>query len=187
MKYLIALGLFLTISLQGISQSVIVQSAKVLIHGTSTLHDWTSEAEQANLNLEVLTEDGKVIGINSAKLTVPVKQIKSTKGSMMDKKTWGAFDEKKNPNITFVLGNISPVTSSGSVSASGKLTMAGKTKPVSLSAKLKSLGNGVYEISGTQPIKMTDYGMDTPTALMGTIKVGDDVKVEYTVKFYVKS
>jgi hypothetical protein len=187
MKYLIAIALFLATSLQGMSQSVIVQSTKVLIHGTSTLHDWTSEAEKAIVNLEVLTEGGNLTGINSTKVTIPVKSIISEKGSMMDKKTWAALKESKNPNITFVLGNVSPITSTGTVSASGTLTIAGKAKAVSLSAKLKSLGNGVYEISGTHPIKMTDYDMDPPTALMGTIKVGEDVKVEYTVRFYVKS
>lgn len=187
MKYLVAIGLFLTFSFQAVSQSVIVQSTKVLIHGSSTLHDWTSEAEKANVNLEVLTDDGNVVGINNAKVTIPVKDIKSEKGSIMDKKTWGALKEKDSPNITFMLGNVSPVTGSGTISASGKLTIAGTTKPVSLSAKLKDLGNGVYEVSGMHPIKMSDYDMEQPTALMGTIKVGDDVKVEYTVKFYVKS
>jgi len=81
---------------------------------------------------------------------------------------------------------MSVVSGSGTLNAAGKLTIAGKTRDVTLSAKLKDLGNGMYEVSGMQPVKMTDHDMKTPTAMMGAIKVGDDVKIEYTVKFLVR-
>lgn len=186
MKFLVQLFMYAGLVVQLSAQSVSVSSVKILVHGSSTLHDWTSEAEQSKLSLQVTSENGKVTGISSASLSVPVKGIKSEKGSIMDNKTYDALKSDKNPNITFQLTNVSQVSSSGTINASGKLTIAGKTRDVTLPAKLKDLGNGAYEVTGIFPLKMSEYDMKQPTALMGTIKVGDDVKVEYTVKFIVK-
>lgn len=186
MKYLIQLMLLLGWSLQGVAQNVSVASVQILIHGTSSLHDWTSEAKESKLTLQVNSENGKVTGISSVNLKVPVKGIKSTKGSIMDNKTYDALKADKFPEISFQLNKISNVSSSGTVSASGKLTIAGKTKDVVLSAKMKDLGGGSYEVTGTHPVKMTEYDMKPPTAMMGAIKVGDDVRIEYTVKFIVR-
>ena len=38
---------------------------------------------------------------------------------------------------------------------------------------------GASFLTGQLPIRMTDYGIKPPTAMMGTIKTGDDVKVTF--------
>jgi len=54
---------------------------------------------------------------------------------------------------------------------------------VTLKATGKEVSPGVYTFQGTQPIKMSDFGMKAPTAMMGTLKVKDDVTVNYRVTF----
>jgi len=182
LQILLLFGFYTTVQ----AQQVQVQMVDIKIHGTSTLHDWTSQAEESKLNVQASAENGSLTGFQSVTLTVPVKKIKSPKGSMMDNKTYDALKADKHPNITFQLTKASQLSASGTVSAHGKLTIAGKTKDVVLSAKVKNMGNGIYEISGTQPVKMSDHDMKAPTALMGTVKTGDDVRIEYKVKISVK-
>jgi hypothetical protein len=59
--------------------------------------------------------------------------------------------------------------------------MAGTTKPITVEAKGKSLPNGDMEISIARKLKMTEFNMKPPTAMMGTIKVGDEVTVVVSI------
>jgi hypothetical protein len=59
--------------------------------------------------------------------------------------------------------------------------MAGTTKPIDLVANYKVLSNGDLQITGSKKIKMTDFNMEPPTAMMGTIKVGDDVIIGFDI------
>lgn len=57
----------------------------------------------------------------------------------------------------------------------GKLTIAGKTKLTDLVATLTyNAGNKTFNCTGTKKLKMSEYGVKPPTAMMGTIKTGDD-------------
>jgi polyisoprenoid-binding protein YceI len=57
--------------------------------------------------------------------------------------------------------------------------MAGKTKQVTLTVKVKTLPNGDLQLTGSYPIKMTEYSIEPPTAMMGAIKVGEEVTVNF--------
>ena len=43
------------------------------------------------------------------------------------------------------------------------------------------LNSGDVEISGSKKLKMTDYNIDPPTALMGTMTTGDEVEIEFRI------
>jgi hypothetical protein len=47
--------------------------------------------------------------------------------------------------------------------------------------KYKILPNGDLQFSASKKIKMTEYKMEPPTAMMGTIKVGDEVTVNFDI------
>ncbi len=153
-----------------------LKSAKASIKGTSSLHDWESEITKIDFKGSLLKEGGAVKTIPSAEVKVLVEGIKSTKGRIMDNKTKDAFKYEKNPYITFVLTNAT-VKADGSIDATGNLTMAGTTKAVKLAAKTKVLGTGDVQLTLTHNLKMTEYKMEQPTAMMGTITVGDEVTV----------
>jgi hypothetical protein len=46
--------------------------------------------------------------------------------------------------------------------------------------------SGVVNVKGIVPLKMTDFGVDPPTAMLGALKTGDDIKINYDFQF-VKS
>lgn len=161
-----------------------IGSATMVIKGTSNLHDWESSVKEIRGKADLTIEEGKLSAINSLSVEAPVKSIKSTKGSIMDNKTYDALKADEHPKITFKLERATPLKQSGdgySVTASGSLTIAGVNKKVDLSVKGKMDAGGNLLFSGSKKIKMTDYGIKPPTALMGTMTVGNEVEVVFSV------
>ena len=175
--FLIATILLLACSPAISQEGYNVKNFKMSVSGTSTLHDWESEATKASATADIGLAGAQLAEINSLNVTVAAKGIVSSKGRIMDNKTYDALKADKYPNITFRLDK---ATVNGSkVQATGQLAIAGKTQTVSLSATSKTDGAGNITFSGSKALKMTDYGMEPPTALMGTIKTGDEVTIKY--------
>ena len=159
----------------GQSQSKL-KAHKITVDGTSTLHDWTSEATKVEWKGIVTVEGNKVTELKDVTITIPVKSIKSTKGKTMDNKTYEAFNAQKHPDIVYKLMKFNGV---GTLKATGLLEMAGTTQTVMMDVTSKVLANGDVQFTGKQALKMPDYKMDPPTAMMGTIKVGPEVTVNF--------
>ncbi len=155
---------------------------KMSVAGTSTLHDWESSVTRVNATATIDMEGSELQAIKSLNVTIPVESIESTKGRIMDNKTYDALKSDKYPNITFRLSNATisgAETGKPKVSANGKLTIAGTTKNVNLTATGKADSTGNITFTGSKSLKMTDFNMDPPTALMGTVKTGDEVTIKY--------
>lgn len=159
------------------AQSIVkVQTNKLVVQGSSSLHDWESEITKAEWKGSFVIKENSLVAINNVVVKIPVESIKSTKGKIMDSKTYDAFDYKKNPNIIYTLSQ-AKITANGNIEAKGNLTMAGVTKPIELILQSKILPGGNIQIILSKKLKMTDFKMEPPTAMMGTIKVGDEVTV----------
>jgi len=153
------------------------------IKGTSNLHDWESVAKEARANGSITVEDGTLKAIPSLTVEVPVKSIKSPKGSVMDNKTYDALKAKSNPNITFKLDKVNSLVKKGDaydISATGSLSIAGVTNKIDMQVKGKTSGDSVT-FSGSKKMKMTDFKIDPPTALFGTMTTGNDIEIVFSV------
>jgi len=185
MNSYIRTGLLLTIAMLTVAavnaQDFILKSSKSTIQGTSSLHDWESEITQLEYKGILVMENGLVKTVKSAEVTIPVTGIKSTKGKIMDNKTYDAFLYEKNPNITFLLvtAQLRAEGARQAFDATGYLTMAGTMKSVKLTGLITVMANGDVQLTLSKKLKMTDYKMEQPTAMMGTITVGDEVTVNF--------
>ncbi|RIV43518.1 YceI family protein [Flagellimonas pelagia] len=155
---------------------------EVMVTGTSTLHDWEEVAEQRSGSMAI-DMTGELPSISSLKFTVEAESLKSGHDGM-DKNTYKALNTDKHKEIVFKMGevkSISPVVSTTNkykVVASGDLTIAGKTNKVDLPFTL-TVNGGKAVLEGKKPLKMTDFGIEPPKALLGTIKTGDEIEVHY--------
>ena len=157
-------------STNGIAQNlnIIPQSSSINVHGTSNVHDWDMKPNKIISELGINSSNQ----INALLVKIDVKSLKSGK-SIMDGKTYDAFEYKKNPTITFQLTEVSPAKISNQeteVTLIGNLSMAGQTKKISLKTICKITKTGDYELKGTFPMKMTEFGIEPPTAFFGTMK-----------------
>jgi len=178
MRNIILAGILLvTLTAQGQLFKGVKGEGKVAVQGTSTLHDWESVMESFTISFTVADKT-----INSVNFKGSVKSIKSGKKSM-DKNTYEAMKADAHPNITFTGSGFNIENSK--IKGTGKLTIAGKSKSIPVSMNLESWNSGNYNILGEIKFKMTDFGIEPPTAMFGTISTGDDVTIVFN--FVVKS
>ena len=147
------------------------------------MHDWESNVEKLESHATYKLKGNELVSIGDATLKVTVRSIKSTKGKIMDNKTYEAFDSKNHPFIIFTLKSEKINPSKLTVDLTGTLEMAGTTLPINLVANYKVLENGELVIIGNKKVKMSEYKMTPPKAMMGTIKVGDEVDINFDVTF----
>lgn len=184
-KYLTLLSVALVASMLawGVAQFTVLTST-VTIMGTSNVHDWSSSTSQARIQGDIQIEDGRIKSMSGIVVTVPVKTIKSSKGSIMDDKTWSALKYKKHPNILFAVKKVLSNTASGSTSTvkiNGDLTIAGVTRNITTNVFAKNLGDGKVQFTGKYSLKMTDYGVDPPVAMFGAMTTGNVVTIKWNI------
>ena len=178
---LLVISILSTSTTQAQSLKLNAKTFNMTIGGTTNVHNFESKVTTASGEI-VINGEKKV---QSFSVEIPVKGIKS-KESLMDTKTYEAFNAEKNPTISFKSVDVTTLTVTGSdinVTVVGNMTIAGVTRKVTLTSAGKIVKPGVYEFKGTIPVKMTDYKMKPPTAMLGMMKVGDDIKLKYTVTF----
>lgn len=163
------------------AQTLTIKSSTVTINGeTNVNHDFTSKVTQLSGKLTVV--DNRPQSLN---VEIPVRSIVSGE-KLMDKKTYETFNEPKNPTIHFNMTEVNSVQVNANdiaVTVTGNLSMGGATKKVTLKADGKAVSPGVYTFEGALPLKMSDFNMKAPTAMLGTMKTKDQVTVKYKVTF----
>ena len=154
------------------------KTSKLEVFGTSTLHDWEIKAETVSGKAD-LTVDGANVTINSLYFQLKGETLKSGKSSM-DKNTYEALKTDDHPWIKYQLKTAK--AEGGKLSTTGTLTIAGASKQVQMTVTPTVEGNKV-SFKGKITFKMSDFKIDPPTALMGTIKTGDEVTISFDVQY----
>jgi len=161
-----------------------IKSVTATVQGTSNLHDWESSINKIEWTGDFQTNGTLPSTVNNVVIKIHVKGIKSKEGKIMDRKTYEAFKSEKNPYIIYAFTGAPVKVDSMQVTtieSSGNLTMAGVTKPVTVSAHGKLLGNGDIQLSGSKKLNMLDFNMEPPSAVLGTIHVGNEVTVNFNI------
>ena len=164
---------------------MLTDDSKMMIEGTSTIHDWECDVQEINLDITMdttaLSGDTTSSPVKSLSLSVPVEKIESGKGGM-NKKIYGALKKDKHPNIMFNLTNteLTNVTDSNmQLNVTGMLNIAGVEKEVSFPVEGTMQEDGSYKFTGEYELNMKDYEVDPPSAVFGTIKSGEMVTITF--------
>ncbi|MEQ8364166.1 MAG: YceI family protein [Cyclobacteriaceae bacterium] len=150
------------------------------ISGSSTLNAWTMNSDEGNYKVELeTTDEGLPIKLNSLSLNVPCESLKSGH-SAMDKNAYSALDADSHKSIIFIL--TSSKLHSRKIDCTGNLSVAGKTKLISVETEYLPLENQALLFTGKKKLKMSDFDIEPPSFMFGTVSTADEI----TVSFYIK-
>lgn len=161
-----------------------IKSHEMQIEGTSNLQSWSAEVERLNGSFSVTLDNGRITELHDVNLRIDATSIKGSEGRRMDSKIYESLNTSSHPQITFVLRDVTSLAENPGtyrIGTRGVLTVAGVSRVVNLNTVGRVLPNGDLEFSGTHQIKMSDFRISPPTALLGTLRTGDEVTLNYKV------
>lgn len=158
----------------------------VKISGKSNVHDWTMNAENPVCEASFAAfsaEDNVPKSLTSLNFSVNAKSLKSESTSM-NNRTYKAIKADAYPQITFKLreATVTPQQKNKfTVNATGTLTIAGVSKVISLQVNGEVKSDNTIVCSGQENIRLTDYGIQPPSFMLGAMKVGNDLSIAFTL------
>jgi polyisoprenoid-binding protein YceI len=180
---IVLLPMFFIVSAQEKIENLKIKlPSKVIIKGTSTLHDWESIVEKTDAKLTTNSLNNE--SIETLNVTVEVLSIKSGK-KLMDRLTYEALKAEEHPKIIFIFKEGKVIGENNGfidIALIGDLTIAGVTKVVEVKTKINKSGKPVV-LRGEHKLKMTSFDIEPPKALLGTIKTGDEITIEFNLTF----
>lgn len=155
------------------------KTSELIVSGTSSLHDWDIVAEQQKG--QIVLDNTSDLKIQKLTFDVTAESLKSGKGAM-DKNTYKALNTKQHKSITFQLLNVKEIKTISAdrykVEVIGNLTIAGVTKKQNINFEIQVTSNKIT-LKGEKAFKMTDFGIQPPKALLGTITTGDELTIKF--------
>jgi polyisoprenoid-binding protein YceI len=182
LKKITATLVFFAIALSANAQKSYILDAKTnfSVFGTSTLHDWEMKSASKTGTANLTVTNSKLTAITSIDITLPVETIKSEK-TKMDKIAYETLKSDKNKNIKYVLKSAEKVNET-TWNLTGTYTIAGVSKEHKTQVKT-SVTNGIVNLQGSNKITFKEFGMKSPTAMLGTIKTGEDLTIKFNINF----
>jgi polyisoprenoid-binding protein YceI len=173
-------------------RQVVVTESKMKMEGTSNIRDWDGDIKNMTVNFQV--SEGVALNnltaedFRSLTVEIPVQQIESsTRGLASNIQKYLKYDT--HPTIRFQMTSVAGVERVGTpqadqkVRVNGNLSVAGKTNAITLDVFTKSNPNGTTRFFATHNLLMTDYGIDPPTAVMGTVRAVNELSVIFEITF----
>ena len=169
----------------GPSTMTLQPGSRLWVSGTSTIRSFECKAGTIDASVEAIgpgtaaaIADGAkaVSGVN---LRVPAAKLDCGNGTM-NEHMLKALKAKDAPVIAFTLSSyeLAKGATGTTVEMKGTLTLGGTTKPIALQATARNEG-GALRVTGSHPLRMTEFGLKPPSLMMGTMKVNELVKVGF--------
>lgn len=171
-------------ALTSFAQLNLQPESRLWIDGTSTVRAFTCAAKevQATIPAEADAVGALFAGekaVQSALVRIPAAKLDCGNGTM-NGHMYKALKVDQNPTIELNVASYDMTVANAQITGklTGTLTIGGVTKPVVIDATGKKDGVGL-RVTGTYPVNMKEYGLKPPTLMLGTLKVGEIVKVNF--------
>lgn len=163
--------------------------SKLWVEGTSTTKSWSCKASISEADIIATSANAAsaiVAGekaVRSVAVTVAAPKLDCGNGTMT-KHALKALEADKHKTINFTLSGyeLAKAGTGAKTTLKGSLTLGGVTKPVVITANATDAGAGKVRVAGTYALKMSDYGLKPPSLMMGAMKVGDQVTVNFDLQ-----
>ena len=148
------------------------------VSGSSTVRNWSCSA-QGQLAVTPATAGtplpGFATGVQSAKVTVPVKTFRCPNDEMTQHLN-EAMKADKFPEIVFTLDKYT--VAGAQTQASGTMTITGSSQPVTVPVTVQATDKGV-QVEGNTRLEFATFGLEPPTVFLGMLKVGPQLRIAF--------
>jgi polyisoprenoid-binding protein YceI len=158
------------------------------LSGTSTLHKWAMDAKTFDGQAQFAFAPGnsrQLTALTSLTFSLEVQNLKSDEKAL-DKNAYKALKTDKFKDIYYNLVSASVMSEKEStylIKTQGNLTIAGVTKEVSMDVSCMINRDETISCSGSDQLKMTDYQVKPPSFMLGAMKTGDAITLDFTVVY----
>ena len=161
-------------------------SSMVKVEGDSTLHGWSAKSDAFTIAVEAdFPDPGNVTPGESwqarVEFLLPATTLTSGRRGL-DREMHSSLRVDEHPDITFTLSRaeIGEVSEDVvTVLMKGDLTCAGVTQTKQFVVSLWREGDRRVRLSGHKEMKMTDFDITPPRAMLGAIRAADEIKVSF--------
>jgi YceI-like protein len=165
--------------------------SRLWLEGSSNVKDWTCKATamEALIAIDASSADSRddatvAKSLRGVDVIVPVRMLKCG-DRHMEANMYSALKAPKPPAISYIIADfeLTPSLSGDglSVEATGKLSVAGAERSVSMTVKTERLPDGTRRARGTVPIRMTDFGIVPPRPWFGVLRTADKVLIQFEI------
>jgi polyisoprenoid-binding protein YceI len=188
---LITLSLIASIELTQAQSTYKIQETKdvnMKLSGTSTLHNWEMSAQNTTGIAEFGFKGTGELELNSLKsltFSLIVTDLKSGE-SKLDKNAYKALKTDQYKDIDYKLTSAVIMPESKGkylIKTKGNLTIAGVTKEVIMDVYAVVNKDGSITCTGSDKLNMTDYSVKPPKFMLGAMKTGDAITLNYTLLY----
>ncbi len=157
--------------------------SRLWFEGTSTVRNWDCKAPNieaaidAEAGAQAAVLDGRK-AVRTVDLTFAVSSL-DCENRTMNNHMGNALNAEEHQNIRFTLTNYTLAKAAATTGTlEGSLMINGQTRPISVPVQFADAA-GALRVTGRYPMAMTDWGVRPPRLMMGTMKVGDTVTVNF--------
>jgi polyisoprenoid-binding protein YceI len=180
-----------TLSAQTAVRLQLAPGSQLSFDGTSTLHGFTctTSTMQAYIDVDPSYQTANLSTIAhpivNVQVVIPVRSLKC--GGELENNMYKTLNATQFPYVIYKLTGYDMVAETATASkfsatTRGALTIAGKENPIQMTIDASRGSDGVVSASAQQAIKMSAFGIKPPTFMLGTLRVGDQLKVKFTLK-----
>lgn len=160
--------------------------SRLWINGTSTVRSFECKATAFDAAVDAASPNAVSAvlagekAVRTVAVTVPASKLECGNGTM-NSHMLKALKAKEHQAIAFTLASyeMAPAGEAMQGQLTGTLTIGGTQKTVTINATATEGANGTLHVVGSHEVKMSEFGLKAPTLMMGTMKVGDKVKVSF--------
>jgi polyisoprenoid-binding protein YceI len=152
--------------------------SKVWVTGTSTVRSWRCESTQVAGTAQAGGTQLSQVAQGSGEISIPLSTLDCRNGTMNGHMR-NALKAAENPTLRFRASSVA-VSPEGAVRMTGPLTIAGQTREVTITGTAAPQ-NGKLRVTGTKQLNMTDFGVQPPRLMAGTMRVNPAVTIGFDV------
>ncbi|MCO6475993.1 MAG: YceI family protein [Phaeodactylibacter sp.] len=176
----------------------ILQTSRLFLEGTTNVNTFICNCTciqsfpRLQFEMEVKEESEQAI-FEEAQLRIRTRDLDCGNRNM-NKDMYETLKANQYPSIAITIleaglrpgEKLSQTEEWSHIVARAQISVAGVTRTALLKVRAKQIGTATYRFLSQYTIKMTDFNIDPPTAMLGLVKVNDKIEINFDLTVAVE-